>query len=141
MRITQDVLSLALVASSVLGVQILLFDRWLWSAAPSHAYGLVGFVALDALLTLAVWKGRTNLVSLSTMIVSSIQSGAMLADLILGQPNGIPSIVFRNYLLSDASYVGLLLIQLVILVVAIYVLTSPLVHTHSRWKAILLLRG
>ncbi len=136
MRIAQEVLSIALVASGLLGIQILLNDKWLWSAAPSHAFGLVGFVAIDALLTLAVWNSRFRLATLGATLVSSLQLGAMLTDLVSGQPMGVPTIAFRNYLLSDSPYVALLLVQPMILVVAIGALAFPLLHKRVRLKTL-----
>ncbi len=140
MRITREVLSITLVISGLLGIQILLNDKWLWSTAPSHAYGLVGFVAIDALLTLALWNSRFRLAILGATLVSSFQLGAMLADLVSGQPMGVPTIAFRNYLLSDSSYVALLFIQAMILVVAIGAFVLPLLHKRLRLKTLVFAR-
>jgi len=38
----------ALAASASVGIETLSTDYWLWSAAPTHAYGLIVFVGLDA---------------------------------------------------------------------------------------------
>ena len=132
MRVLQDVLSLALLGSGLLGLQVLVNDRWLWSAALSHAYGLVGFVSLDLLLTVAVWI-RRNAALLGATLVSSIQFGAMAADLFIGQPTGVPSIAFRSYLLSDMPYVGLLIAQGVIMFIAIGAMALPLVTKQVHW--------
>ena len=132
MRVLQDVLSLALLGSGLLGLQVLVNDRWLWSAAPSHAYGLVGFVALDLFLTVAVWI-RRNAALLGATLVSGIQLGAMATDLLIGQPTGVPSAAFRSYLLSDAPYVGLLIAQAVIMLVAMGAIAVPMVTKQVHW--------
>lgn len=128
-------MSMGLVASGLLGVQILLNDRWLWSAAPSHAYGLIGFVAIDLLLLVALVR-RVRIAILGAAFVSAVQFGAMLADIVAGQPTGVPSVAFRAYLFSDASYLGLLVVQIAILVLATGALTESLVHKRVRWRVV-----
>ncbi|SRR5579864_33660 len=139
MKIVQDVLSLTLLVSGLVGVQILLTDGWLWSAAPSHAYGLLGFVIVDLILATAVLV-RTSLAAAGAALIAVVQFGAMIADIVLGQPQGVASIAFRSYLLGDTAYLGLLFMQIGILIVAIGALTAPLIHKHGRWKEASLLR-
>jgi hypothetical protein len=139
MKIVRGILSLVLIASGLIGTQILLTDKWLWSAAPLHAYGLVGFVMVDIVLA-TVALARTNAAALGAALIAATQFGAMLADGAAGQPAGVPSIAFRGYLLSDSSYLGLLIIQIGILITAIGTLTTPLIYKHGRWKAVLLSR-
>lgn len=132
MRIIRDLLSLALVASGLLGSQILLNDKWLWSAAPSHAYGLIGFVAIDLLLVVAVLR-KGGIAVLGAAVVSAAQFGAMFADMIGGQPTGVPSVAFRAYLTSDTTYLALLIIQVAIVTVAAGAMTGPLWHRVANW--------
>jgi hypothetical protein len=139
MKIVQDVLSLTLLVSGIVGSQILLTDGWLWSAAPSHAYGLLGFIMVDLFLATAVLV-RTSLAAAGAALIAVTQFGAMIADVVSGQPQGVASVAFRSYLLGDTSYLGLLFIQIGILIVAIGALTAPLIHRHGRWKAALLPR-
>ncbi len=124
-----------LVASTFLGSWILENDQWLWSSAPSHAYGLAGFVLVNAILAVlvVVWKTQwpARLVSMATFV----QTASMLSDLAGGQPMGVPVTAFRQYLLGDSSFVALLSIQVAIILV---VLESGLVgylHRHSQWFA------
>jgi hypothetical protein len=132
MKIIRDMLSLALVASSLIGVQILLNDRWLWSAAPSHAYGLIGFAAIDLLLAMAMLKmGRIAI--LGTALASVTQFGAMLTDLVAGQPQGVPSIAFRAYLTGDTPFIVLLVVQVAILSVVIGTITVSRWHSRTHW--------
>jgi len=107
MRIVRLVLSAALGTSALVGIQILATDYWLWSAAPTHAYGLMAFVALDLALILGVWR-VTRLAMIGPLLTATFQFVAMLGDLIGGEPAGLPAAVFRNYLLADTAYVGLL---------------------------------
>ncbi len=136
MKIVRDILSLALVASGLVGIQILLSDKWLWSAAPSHAFGLIGFVLIDLILVVATLR-RIGLAALGATMLSSVQFGAMLSDLVAGQPEGVPSVAFRSYLLSDAAYLGLLFIQIAIVIVAVGALATSRFHKRSHLSAFL----
>jgi len=139
MKVVQVMLSLTLAISGLLGIQILIDDKWLWAAAPSHAYGLIGFVSIDMIL-LAAALIRINLATVSAGLMAAAQFAAMLADVVVGQPEGVPSIAFRNYLLGDTAYLGLLFIQIAILSVATAALTIPLLHRRGRLAAFLHLR-
>ena len=136
MKIVQATLSLTLAISGLLGIKILIDDKWLWAAAPSHAYGLIGFVSIDMILLVAALM-RVGLATVSAALMAVAQFAAMLADVVVGQPEGVPSVAFRNYLLGDTAYLGLLFIQIAILSVAIAGLTIPLLHRHSRLAAFL----
>src|SRR6266508_1285348 len=131
MKIVRDILSLSLVASGLVGTQILLSDMWLWSAAPSHAFGLIGFVLTDLILVVTTLR-RIGLAALCATLLASVQFGAMLSDLIVGQPEGVPSVAFRNYLLNDTSYLSLLFMQIAIVIVAVDALAAPLFHRQGR---------
>ncbi len=133
MKIVQEILSLVLGLSALVGFQILVSDKWLWSAAPSHAYGLIGFVLIDIVLA-AVVLTRKALASVGASLVSIIQAGAMIADSTSGHPIGVPATAFQAYLQSDLSYVSLLGIQIAILAVSITILTMPFARRHVRWK-------
>src|SRR5438034_11719019 len=136
MKIVQATLSLTLAIAGLVGIQILIDDKWLWAAAPSHAYGLIGFVSIDMILVVAALM-RVGLATVSAALMATAQFAAMLADVVVGQPEGVPPIAFRNYLLGDAAYLGLLFIQIAILSVAIAGLTITLLHSHSRLAAFL----
>lgn len=131
MKIVRAILSLALTASALLGAEILANDRWLWSAAPSHAYGLIAFVAIDLALVLALFV-RVSLATIGAGLIATAQLGAMLADSFAGQPIGVTASAFTMYLLSDVAYVGLLTVQLAIMTLAFGVLTTSQLHKHDR---------
>ena len=136
MSIVRDVMSLALVLSGLVGAQILAFDKWLWSADPSHAYGLLGFAVVDQVLAvLLLWRVRFAMIGASA--VATVQFGAMLVDAVAGQPTGVTSSAFKSYLLSDYSFVGLMIIQVSILVVALGSLTILTIHRHRPWTEFL----
>ena|SRR5437773_7638630 len=126
------VLSAALGASALVGVRILATDYWLWSAAPTHAYGLMAFVALDFALILTVWR-VTRLSILGALLTATVQLVAMLGDIVAGEPAGLPAAVFRSYLLADAAYLGLLISQCLIMAIAIGSWAIP--HLHGHWFA------
>jgi hypothetical protein len=129
-RLVNLLLSIALAGSALVGVQILLTDYWLWSAAPTHAYGLMLFVLLDAVLILGTWRG-TRLTVFGAVSTATIQLVAMLGDIVAGQPASTPAAAFRSYLLADTAYLGLLIIQGIIIAIAIGPLVLP--HLHAHW--------
>src|SRR3989442_1730593 len=83
MRIVRLILSAALGASAMVGIQILATDYWLWSASPTHAYGLMAFVALDLALIVGVWR-LTRLALFGALLTATVQLMAMLGDIIAG---------------------------------------------------------
>jgi hypothetical protein len=124
------ILSGALAASALVGIQILFTDYWLWSAAPTHAYGLMTFVALDAALIFGVWRA-TRLAIFGALLTSTVQLVAMLGDIVAGEPTALPAAVFRNYLLADTAYLELLITQGLIMAIAIGTWALP--HLHGHW--------
>ncbi len=130
MKIVRLILSAALGASALVGIWILATDYWLWSVAPTHAYGLAAFVALDFVLIVAVW-GTTRLSILGALLTATVQLVAMLGDIVAGEPAGLPAAVFRSYLLSDTAYLGLLFAQCLIMAIAIGSWALP--HLHGHW--------
>jgi hypothetical protein len=132
MRIVHLILSAALAASALVGIEILLTDYWLWSASPTHAYGLMAFVTLDAALILGMWRAVRAAI-FGALLIATIQLVSMLGDITTGQPAGTPAAAFRSYLLADASYIGLLVTQ--VLIMAIAVGTWALPHLHGHWLA------
>jgi len=129
-RIVRLILSVALAASALVGVQILSTDLWLWSAAPTHAYGLMTFVALDAALIFGAWRA-TRLAIIGALLTATVQLVAMLGDIFAGEPAGLPATVFRNYLSADTAYLGLLVTQGLIMTIAIGTWALP--HLHGHW--------
>lgn len=130
MRIVRLTLSAALGASALVGIQVLSTDYWLWSAAPTHAYGLMAFVALDFVLMLGVLR-LARLAIFGALLTATIQLVAMVGDIISGEPAGLPATVFRNYLLADTAYLGLLIAQGLIMAIAIGTWALP--HLHVHW--------
>ena len=122
-------MSISLLSSGLLGTQILLTDKWLWSAAQTHAIGLLGFVVIDLALGLAVWW-RTPMATVGGGLASALQLAAMIADMSIGQPMDVAASAFRSYLLNDSSYLLLLFAQVPILTIAISV--SIAVHSSTR---------
>ncbi len=109
-----------LVASSVIGIEILAVDKWLWLAEPVHAYGLTAFIGLSGALAVALWRGgKTRLAVLATILLAVVQFAAMIGDMVIGQPMGVPSEAFRSYLLGDTWFLALLVMQVAMLVLAV----------------------
>ena len=130
MRILRLILSAALAASALVGIEILSTDYWLWSAAPTHAYGLIVFVALDAVLILGTWRAVRPAV-FGALLTATIQVSAMLGDIIQGQPAGTPAAAFRSYLLADTAYLGLFVAQGLIMAIAVGTWALPHLHSHN----------
>jgi len=118
MDFVRTILSGTLLGSAGLGIMIALGDKYLWYAAPSHAYGLVAFVALDLGLAIALWW-RPWLGSLLSITVATVQAAAMLGDVLTYSAPYVPQQAFRSYLLSDQSFVALLTAQPIILLLAL----------------------
>ena len=132
MKIVRLILSAALGASALVGIQILANDYWLWSAAPTHGYGLMAFVALDFALIFGLWRA-TRVAIFGALFTSAVQLVAMLGDIIAGEPGGLSAAAFRNYLLADTAYLGLLITQGLIMAIAVGTWALP--HLHGHWLA------
>jgi hypothetical protein len=101
----------ALFGSALVGVEIVASDSWLWAVAPTHAYGLVAFVGIDAAMIVLLWRGVPHAGTL-TALIAAAQLLAMGGDLAgLSPPPGIPAGGFASYLLSDVPFVVLLWLQ------------------------------
>ncbi len=113
MRFRRAVLSGTLAASAFFGAQIAMSDRFLWVAAPTHAYGLVGFTLFDLALGITLWR-KEWLASLLSIFLATTQTLAMLSDLYLYTAPYVPQGAFRSYLLSTMYFIPLLAIQPII---------------------------
>jgi uncharacterized membrane protein YhhN len=88
-------------------------DVWLRAVAPSHAYGLVAFAALDLVLALVIIV-VPKIGYVGALLVSMTQVAAMAGDALTFTPTGALQAAFRAYLLSDIAFVALLGIQLAV---------------------------
>ena len=113
----RTILSASLLVSAAIGLTIVLTDAYLWSAAPTHALGLIGFIMIDAALAIFLWKGF-SLASLLSIALSVIQAIAMLADILTYSTPDVPQQSFRTYLLNNPAFMALLVVQLVIISLA-----------------------
>jgi hypothetical protein len=111
-------LSLALLISGAIGTKILASDEFLWTAAPTHAEGLVAFVVLDVVLAFMVLR-VLKLTETGAAVLSLIQFVAMATDLTIYTPAGVPAQIFRSYLQGDVLFVALLAMQPVIACIGI----------------------
>ena len=111
-----------LLVSAAVGSYILLTDSYLWSAAPTHAEGLIVFVVLDLALTGGLWW-RPKLAVIGMTLLGLVQFGAMGADLFIGSSVGTSSVGsqsgFQHYLLGDTAFKTLLGVQVLIVIVGI----------------------
>jgi len=87
----RKLIAAALLASAAVSVQILATDTELWEAAPSHAYALIGFVALDLFLVAIIFRFPTAGFKLTT-IWALAKFFVMLGDIFTG-----PSVGFQDY--------------------------------------------
>ena len=109
-RPLQLILVTALSLASIFSVEILSIDKWLWSVSPQHAFGLILFMIIDIILVLAILR-RIRLAATGALIISLIQLSAMLTDVFGGAPPGTPQNTFMTYLLTNAAFDALLIVQ------------------------------
>lgn len=116
------ILSVVLLVSAAVGGYILATDSYLWSAAPTHAYGLMAFTVIDLALTVGLWRMSRNAI-IVTVLFGLVQLGAMSGDVFFGvltfSSNGATAAAFSKYLLGDAAFVTLLGVQVVLIVIGI----------------------
>jgi hypothetical protein len=112
-KTTKTVLSPTLLVSGLIGVWIAANDGWIWAVAPSHAYGLLAFAALDVTLAFVVIV-VPRLAYQGALLVSMTQVVAMAGDALTFTPTGTLQAAFRAYLLGDTAFVALLGIQLAV---------------------------
>ena len=122
MKPVQILAALVLVVSVLNGGYILLTDSYLWSAAPTHAEGLIVFVILDLVLIVGLWW-KPTLASLGMILLGLLQFGAMGADLFFGASIGTSSVgaqsSFQHYLLGDTAFKTLLAVQVLIIILGL----------------------
>jgi len=114
----QIAISGVLVLSAIVGATILRTDGYLWAAAPSHAYGLIAFAAMDLGLAVVVWRA-TKAVLLASALLGAVQFTSMAGDVFVGQPAGLPAALWEQYLLGDTYFVILLCVQLAVVALAL----------------------
>ncbi|MGD0477690.1 MAG: hypothetical protein ABSB29_05930 [Nitrososphaerales archaeon] len=116
------ILSVVLLFSAAVGGYILATDSYLWSVAPTHAYGLAVFTVIDLALIVGQWRVPRAAI-IVTILLGLVQLGAMGGDVFFGaltfSSNGTTSAAFSKYLLGDAAFVILLGAQVVLIVVGI----------------------
>ena len=122
MKLPRVILSVVLLVSAALGGYILATDSYLWAAAPTHAYGLGAFSALDIVLVLGLLV-RPRISIILALLLGLVQLGAMAGDVFFGTLTLSASITtaaaFSKYLLGDRAFVTLLGVQVVLIIVAL----------------------
>jgi hypothetical protein len=122
MKAMNMILSLVLLVSAVVGGYILLTDSYLWSTAPTHAYGLVAFTLVDLGSIVGLWA-KPRLAIVVAMLLGLIQLGAMSGDVFFGtmtfSSNATTAAAFSKYLLGDTAFVTLLGVQAILIAAGI----------------------
>lgn len=122
LKTTTLILSVVLFFSAAVGAYILATDSYLWSVAPTHAYGLVAFTALDLALVAGLWRKPRAAILVATLL-GLVQMGAMSGDIFFGtmtfSSDVTTAAAFSKYLLGDAAFVSLLGIQAVLIAAGI----------------------
>ena len=129
-NIAKAVLTLTPFVAGLVGVWIAANDGWLWAVAPSHAYGLLAFAALDVILALVVIV-VPRLAYVGALLVSTTQVAAMAGDALTFTPTGTMQAAFRAYLLGDTAFVALLGIQLAVAGMTAIAITIPHAGRHG----------
>src|SRR2546425_12878634 len=106
-KTAKTVLTPTLFVSGLVGVWIAANDGWLWAVAPSHAYGLLAFAALDVILALVVIV-VPRLAYVGALLVSTTQVVAMAGGALTFTPTGTMQAAFRAYLLGGTPILAAL---------------------------------
>jgi hypothetical protein len=129
-RTAQIVLAPTVLASGLVGTWIAVGDGWLRAVAPTHAYGLLAFAALDLVLAPVILTvPRTAYVG--ALLVSMTQVVAMAGDALTFAPTGTPQVAFRAYLLGNLAFLALLGIQLAVAGMTVAAIAMPRVGRHG----------
>ena len=119
------ILSAVLLISAAVGGYILGTDSYLWSTAPTHAYGLAAFTVIDLVLMVGLWV-KPRIAIIVSILLGLVQLGAMSGDVFFGtltfSSNVTTAAAFSKYLLGDVAFVTLLGIQAILFVVGIVAL-------------------
>lgn len=122
MKTMHMVVSVVLLLSAAVGAYILATDAYLWSTAPTHAYGLGAFTVIDLALIAGLWK-MPRIAIPGALLLGLIQLGAMSGDLFFGtmtfSSDVTTAAAFSKYLLGDSAFVTLLGIQAALIVAGI----------------------
>lgn len=122
MKPIQIILAVVLLISAAIGAYILATDSYLWSVAPTHAYGLVAFTVVDLVLILGLWV-KPRIAIIVAVLLGLVQLAAMSGDVFFGtltfSSNVTTAAAFSKYLLADTAFVTLLGVQVVLIVVGL----------------------
>ncbi len=123
-RIAKIILTPTLLVSGLVGMWIVASDGWLRAVAPTHAYGLLAFAALDLVLALVV-IAVPRIAYAGALLVSITQVAAMAGDALTFTPTGTLQAAFRAYLLGDMAFLALVGIQLAVAGVTATAIAMP----------------
>lgn len=122
MKTVNLILSAVLLVSAAVGGYILATDSYLWTAAPTHAYGLAALTVVDLALIVGLWR-MPRIAIIGSVLLGLVQLGTMGGDVFFGtltySSNGTTASAFSKYLLGNASFVTLLGIQAILIVVGL----------------------
>ena len=129
-RIAKIILTPTLLVSGQVGMWIVASDGWLRAVAPTHAYGLLAFAALDLVLAFLV-IAVPGIAYAGALLVSITQVAAMAGDALTFTPTGTLQAAFRAYLLGDMAFLALLGIQLAVAGMTATAIAMPRVGRHG----------
>ncbi len=129
-RTAQIVLTPTLLVSGLVGMWIVASDGWLRAVAPTHAYGLLAFAALDLVLALVV-MAVPRIAYAGALLVSIAQVAAMAGDALTFTPTGTLQAAFRAYLLGDMAFLALLGIQFAVAGITATAIAMPHAARHG----------
>ena len=105
-------------------------DGWLRAVAPTHAYGLLAFAALDLVLAFLV-IAVPRIAYAGALLVSITQVAAMAGDALTFTPTGTLQAAFRAYLLGDMAFLALLGIQFAVTGMTATAIAMPHAGRHG----------
>ncbi|GBC70092.1 hypothetical protein HRbin01_01800 [archaeon HR01] len=106
-------LATAFLASIFFGLFLLATDPELWDNAPSHAYGLIGLIAVDVAV-LAYVVGRAGRYLRYIPYLGAVKLLIIVGDILTAPQFGLTYLEFAQYLFGLWAYTGLVASQIAI---------------------------
>ena len=111
--------ALVLIVSASFGIYLLVTDKSLWLLAVSHAYGLLGIVSLDLILSLVILVSNSNKLFVPAAGWAVLTILLQIGDIATAPQYKMTPLYFAHYLFGLWAYDGLLIAQAIIVYVGL----------------------
>ena len=109
--------ALVLIVSASFGIYLLVTDKSLWLLAVSHAYGLLGIVSLDLILSLVILVSNSNKLFVPAAGWAVLTILLQIGDIATAPQYKMTPLYFAHYLFGLWAYDGLRIAQAIIVYV------------------------